>query len=88
VTSESSEWLARLSLAGPIAAALFSVSLIGVAALRTDGYSHAVNSVSGLGASGAPMALVFNVFGLIPPGMCIIVLSYALTQRKPKNRNR
>ena len=66
---------------------MFIVSLTTIAALRTDGYSHAVNSVSGLGARGVPLALAFNVFGFVLPGLGVASLSYVLAQAGGRTRN-
>lgn len=69
---------ARIWLAGPAAALLFAASLIGFAAARTDGYSHATKAVSELGAIGAPSSTAFNLFGLILPGLLIVAFALAL----------
>jgi hypothetical membrane protein len=68
----------RLGWAGPAAAALFAVSLIGFAAIRTDGYTHATKAVSELGAVDAPNALGFNLLGFVLPGLLVAVLAGAL----------
>ncbi len=65
-------------LSGPLAGLLFGASLIGFAALRTDGYTHATKAVSELGAIGAPYATAFNILGLIAPGALIFVLACGL----------
>lgn len=67
-------------LFGPIAALMFAVSLIGFAAIRDDGYSHATKAVSELGSTDAPNALAFNLLGLITPGVLLILFSLALLQ--------
>lgn len=67
-------------LFGPIAASMFAVSLIGFAAIRDDGYSHATKAVSELGSTDAPNALAFNLLGLITPGVLLILFSLALIQ--------
>lgn len=73
-------------LAGPIAASLFALSLIGFAAMRSDGYSHATKAVSELGAIEAPFALAFNIVGFILPGVLIIVFASRLIQKGESNR--
>ena len=67
-------------LFGPIAACLFAVSLVGFAAIRDDGYSHATKAVSELGSIDAPNAFAFNLLGLIAPGVLLILFSVALLQ--------
>lgn len=67
-------------LFGPIAALMFVVSLIGFAAIRDDGYSHATKAVSELGSIDAPNALAFNLLGFIAPGVLLILFSVALLQ--------
>ena len=64
--------------AGVLAAVLFTASLAGFAALRTDGYSHGTKAVSELGAIGAPNALAFNVLGFMLPGLLVAVLAFGL----------
>ncbi|HEV2815995.1 MAG TPA: DUF998 domain-containing protein [Allosphingosinicella sp.] len=68
----------RLGWAGPAAAALFAASLLGFAAIRTDGYSHATKAVSELGAVGAPNALAFNLLGFVLPGLLVAALAGGL----------
>ncbi|WP_256077780.1 DUF998 domain-containing protein [Massilia sp. YIM B04103] len=65
-------------LAGALAGALFFASLIGFAALRTDGYAHGRKAVSELGALGAPSALAFNLLGFIVPGLLLAWFALAL----------
>lgn len=78
VSERAGGWT-RLGLwAGPAAAAVFTASVIGFAALRTDGYTHATKAVSELGAIGAPHALAFNLLGFILPGLLIMVFAAAL----------
>lgn len=67
-----------LGWAGPAAAVLFAASLVGFAAIRTDGYTHGTKAVSELGAIGAPNALAFNLLGFILPGLLIAVLATEL----------
>lgn len=69
---------ANLGLAGPVAAGLFTLSLVGFAAMRTDGYSHGTKAVSELGAVGAPSALAFNLLAFVVPGLLVVMLSVAL----------
>jgi len=70
-----------LWLAGPAAAALFFLSLISFAAMRSDGYSHATKAVSELGAIGAPFAMAFNIVGFILPGILIIIFASRLMRK-------
>jgi hypothetical membrane protein len=72
-----------LWLTGPAAGILFAVSLIGFAAMRTDGYSHATKAVSELGSVGAPSALPFNLLAFIIPGALVVLfgLKLAMTAR-------
>ena len=67
-----------LYLAAPIAALLFTCSVVGFAALRKDGYTHGTKAVSELGAVDAPMAVAFNTLALILPGLLIVVFALAL----------
>ncbi len=67
-----------LWLAGPASGALFAASVIGFAALRTDGYSHATKAISELGSIGAPSATAFNLLGFVVPGALIIAFSLKL----------
>lgn len=75
----------RLWLAGPAAAALFALSLVGFAAIRSDGYSHATKAVSELGAVGAPFALAFNIIGFILPGVLIAVFACRFMRKGERN---
>lgn len=68
-------------LAGPAAALLFTASLVGFAAARTDGYSHATKAVSELGVVGAPHAVAFNLLGFILPGLLVAAVGVALRRR-------
>ncbi|MBB3122067.1 DUF998 domain-containing protein [Pseudoduganella violacea] len=56
----------------------FFTSLIGFAALRTDGYAHGRKAVSELGALGAPSAWAFNLLGFIVPGLLLTWFALAL----------
>lgn len=67
-----------VSLAGLGAMVLFFTSLIGFAAVRTDGYTHGTKAISELGAVGAPNAMAFNFLGFILPGAMTILFSVAL----------
>ena len=67
-----------LALSGPFATILFTSSLIGFAAARTDGYTHATKAVSELGAAGAPLASAFNILGFILSGSLIVLLAVSL----------
>ena len=68
-------------LAGPAAALLFAGSVVGFAALRSDGYTHGTKAVSELGARGAPLAAGFNAAGFIVPGVLVVVLAFSLYRR-------
>lgn len=70
--------LRLLALSGPFATILFASSLIGFAAVRTDGYTHGTKAVSELGAAGAPLASAFNILGFILPGLSIVLLAASL----------
>ena len=67
-------------LLGPVAALMFVASLVGFAAIRDDGYSHATKAVSELGSTDASNALAFNLLGFIAPGVLLILFSVALLQ--------
>jgi hypothetical membrane protein len=67
-----------LWLSAPASALLFAASLIGFAAARDDGYSHATKAISELGSVDAPLAAAFNVLGFILPGALIFIFSMAL----------
>lgn len=67
-------------LAGPLAGLLFVPSVIGFAAARTDGYSHATKAVSELGAIGAPSAAAFNLLAFIAPGLLIAWFGLSLAR--------
>jgi len=69
---------ANLGLAGPLAAVLFLASLLGFAAVRTDGYTHGTKAVSELGSFGAPSALAFNLLAFIIPGLLVVLLAVAV----------
>lgn len=71
-------------LAAPASAALFAVSLIGFAAARTDGYSHATKAVSELGSTDAPLALAFNLAGFIAPGFLVLGFAIALARHSDR----
>ena len=68
-------------MAGPAAAVLFAASVVGFAAMRTDGYTHGTKAVSELGAKGAPLAAEFNTVGFIVPGILVVVLAAVLYRR-------
>jgi len=65
-------------LAGPSAGALFTITVVGFAAIRNDGYSHGTKAVSELGVVGAPAAGLFNLLGFIAPGLLIAWFSWSL----------
>ena len=74
--------LPRLAaLSGPGAAIVFTASLVGFAAVRSDGYTHGTKAVSELGAVGAPNALAFNLGGFLLPGLLVVLLAISLHQR-------
>ena len=77
-----------LPLAGPLASIFFFASLVGFAALRSDGYTHGTKAVSELGAIGAPMALAFNLLGFVLPGIGIVVLSLSILKMAPPKTSR
>ncbi len=79
-TGSSGRSTARLGFAGPTAALFFGLSLLGFAAARTDGYTHATKAVSELGATGAPNAQVFNLLGFIIPGLLVIALAVGVNR--------
>lgn len=64
-----------LGWSGPAAALTFATSVVGFAAARHDGYTHATKAISELGAMGAENALAFNVTGFMIPGALIVVLA-------------
>lgn len=70
-----------LPLTGPAAALLFAISVVGFAAIRTDGYTHGTKAVSELGARGAPLAAAFNTAGFIVPGMLVVVMGFVVYRR-------
>lgn len=63
---------------GITAIALGTLSIIIMAALRTDGYNHLNKAVSELGSTDAPNNWVFNLLGFIIPGILISIFSYNL----------
>lgn len=65
-------------LSGPAAGIVFAASVIGFAAIRTDGYSHATKAVSELGSVGAPSGAAFNILGFVLPGALIVVFALRL----------
>lgn len=75
-----------LGVAGPSAALVFLSSLVGFAAVRTDGYTHGTKAISELGAVGAPWAAGFNLLGFGGPGLLIVVLAFALHQHLDAGR--
>jgi hypothetical membrane protein len=70
-----------LPLAGPAAALLFMMSVVGFAAVRADGYTHGTKAVSELGARGAPLAAAFNTGGFIVPGILVVVMGFVVYRR-------
>jgi hypothetical membrane protein len=55
-----------------------TLTIIIMAALRTDGYNHFHKAVSELGSLDAPNKWVFNILGFIIPGILISIFSYNL----------
>lgn len=84
VETSAAPRLRALPLAGPAASLAFTSSLVGFAAARSDGYSHARKAVSELGALGAPAASAFNLLGFVVPGALVIGLAVAILQRAPR----
>jgi hypothetical protein len=67
----------RLALAGVVSPVLFFGVAIAVAA-ATPGYSHLVNFLSELGASGAPHADWMNYAGIVPTGLLVAATALPL----------
>lgn len=65
-------------LIGILAVTLSILTIIVMAAVRTDGYDHLHKAISELGSLDAPNKWVFNIFGYIVPGMLISIFSLNL----------
>lgn len=59
--------------------ALFWIASIVLGALRPS-YSHAVNTISELGAVGTPHATVWNVVGFIVPGVLLAIVGATIAR--------
>jgi len=70
----------RFALLGLVGVGLSAGTIVGMAALRTDGYSHLTKAVSELGSADAPHRAWFNWLGYIVPGLLIAGFSYGLHQ--------
>ncbi len=73
----SVEWFAAVA-----AAMLFLASVIGFGAML-DGYSQALHPVSLLGATGVPLAQVFNMLAFVLPGLLAALVAMGLRARLP-----
>lgn len=60
------------------AVALGTLTIIVMAALRTDDYNHLHKAVSELGSLDAPNKFLFNILGFIIPGILISIFSFNL----------
>lgn len=65
-------------LIGIAAVALGTLTVIIMAALRTDGYNHFHKAVSELGSLDAPNKWIFNILGFVIPGILISIFSFNL----------
>lgn len=63
---------------GITAVAISILTIIIMAELRTDGYSHFHKAVSELGSLDAPHKWTFNIFGYVIPGILISIFSWNL----------
>lgn len=63
---------------GVTAVVLSTLTIIVMAELRTDGYSHAHKAVSELGTVDAPNKWIFNISGYFIPGVLIALFAYNL----------
>ncbi|WP_149193889.1 DUF998 domain-containing protein [Luteimonas suaedae] len=68
--------------AGWVAALVFAAALLGCGALL-EGYSQRWHPVALLGADGVPGAWVFNMAGLVLPGLLAAVVALALYRALP-----
>jgi hypothetical membrane protein len=67
-----------VAAAGVAGVLLSAATIIGMAASRTDGYSHLTKAVSELGSTDAPHRTVFNLLGYILPGLLLAAFFYGL----------
>jgi hypothetical protein len=74
--------LALGGIAGPL---LFSAVVIVSAGLRGD-YSHVVNFISELGATGTPYEGLMNYAGFLPGGVMLAAFGVALAKALPRHR--
>ena len=65
-------------LIGITAVVIGTLTIIIMAAIRTDGYDHLHKAVSELGSIDAPNRWMFNIMGFIIPGILISVFSFNL----------
>src|SRR5690606_2664688 len=65
-------------LIGIGAVALGTLTVIIMAAIRTDGYNHFHKAVSELGSLDAPNKWIFNILGFVIPGILISIFSFNL----------
>ncbi|WP_460676946.1 DUF998 domain-containing protein [Hymenobacter coalescens] len=68
----------RCALAGLAGVALSVATILIMAALRADGYSHLTKAVSELGSLDAPRRWWFNGLGYLLPGVLIAALAQGL----------
>ncbi len=80
--SPASAPLGLASAAAIAAPVVFAASVVGFAALRTDGYTHGTKAVSELGVIGAPNALLFNGLGFVLPGLLIALAAGLFAQAR------
>jgi hypothetical membrane protein len=73
------------ALCGVAAPVFYVVGTLLAASLRPD-YSLAVHTVSRLGETGAPYALLFNYVGLVPVGILTAVFALAILRALPGGR--
>lgn len=68
----------RIATMGGLAVLLSTGTILTMALLRTDGYSHLTKAVSELGSLDAPHWQVFNMLGYVLPGLLIGVFAWGL----------
>lgn len=69
----------KIGWIGIAAVLLGSITIIVMAALRTDGYNHFHKAVSELGSIDAPNMWIFNILGYIIPGILISIFGFKFT---------
>ncbi len=74
-----------LALGGAVGPALFSLVVVVSATLRPD-YSHIVNFISELGATGTPQAALMNFGGFLPGGVLLAGFGVSLATILPRSR--